>query len=66
MNFRDTVHCKSRVHCEICRADAEWRKSLGAPDECNDYKKKTFTVVVRKKGCVTCEPKTFTYTDNAN
>ena len=33
-NFTQSFHCKSRAHCGMCRSDQEWRKSVGAPDEC--------------------------------
>ena len=32
--FTSTSHCISRRHCETCRATADWRKAVGAPDEC--------------------------------
>ena len=34
MRFTDSAHCTSRAHCATCRADAAWRKAVGAPDEC--------------------------------
>lgn len=34
MKFTDSAHCLSRRHCETCRASADWRKAVGAPDEC--------------------------------
>lgn len=66
--------CRSKANCDKCRLDAGKRllmQGIREPFDCETLKtdpskKATFTVVVRKKGCVTCGPKTFTYTDNAN
>ena len=30
--FIESIHCTSRIHCRACRANAEWRKRLNAPD----------------------------------
>jgi len=34
INFIDTFHCQSHVHCLTCRNDAVWRARVGAPDVC--------------------------------
>lgn len=34
VDFTNSIHCTSRVHCVTCRADAKWRTDLGAPDIC--------------------------------
>jgi hypothetical protein len=34
MLFIETDHCKSRLHCSICRKDSIWRKLVNAPDIC--------------------------------
>jgi len=37
MNFTDSIHCKSRAHCETSRRDAKWRAQVGAPDVCPHF-----------------------------
>jgi len=32
--FADSYICISRSRCEICRANATWRKGFNAPDVC--------------------------------
>ena len=34
MDFINTIHCSSHVHCVTCRDDPDWRKQVGAPDVC--------------------------------
>jgi len=34
MTFTSSIHCTSRAHCRTCKTDPEWRKAVGAPDEC--------------------------------
>lgn len=33
-DFTSTPHCLIRAHCAACRTNSEWRKIVGAPDEC--------------------------------
>ena len=34
MDFAQTIHCKSRLHCHACRTNESWRNALGAPGQC--------------------------------
>jgi hypothetical protein len=34
ISFIETFACSSRIHCDTCRIDAQWRKNVGAPEEC--------------------------------
>lgn len=32
--FCRSYDCRSRVHCPTCRSDPDWRRRVGAPQEC--------------------------------
>ena len=34
MDFINSIHCSSRVHCNACLTAPKWRLSSGAPDIC--------------------------------
>lgn len=33
-DFPNSYHCQSRVHCQTCLTNADWRKNVSAPDTC--------------------------------
>lgn len=32
--MRFDPHCATHVHCRTCRTDPDWRRQVGAPDDC--------------------------------
>lgn len=63
-------YCAARTLCATCRADPQWRASVGAPDVCpHDVTtppvQPQFRVRMRKVGCGSCKPVEVVYTAQA-